>query len=236
MQPKHELIKDDILDKIVSGEYEIGKIIPSEKELAEQYGVSRPTVSQAIRTLVTKGFLERKQRKGTIVISRKITQEFTYNISSFNSEMLSKGVVPKTKIISIRKMEPSDEVKDRLQLVENELVFQLVRLRYVDKNPVVIVTTYIPESYLPDFLDYDFEKQSLYEVLDNNHYKVTSIDRTLEIITSDELSSTLLNVPQGDPLFYFKSIGKTKDDIYIEYSIARYRSDINTFNFKIEIN
>ena len=74
MKKKHEIVKDDILEKILSGEYEVGEIIPKEVDLAKEYDVSRPTVRQAIQSLVSEGYLERKQRVGTRVVRKKLNQ------------------------------------------------------------------------------------------------------------------------------------------------------------------
>lgn len=236
MKKKHEIVKDDLLNKILSETYEVGTLIPKEMDLAEQYDVSRPTVRRAIQSLVADGYLDRKQRVGTRVVRKKIDQEFTQTLTSFNTEMLKKGVRPETQVISFLEIASNNEVADALDLGKGENVYKLVRLRYGDDNPVVIVTTYLPSKSLPNLLTYDFGSHSLYNVLEDCGHGVKSISRTLDIALADELISELLNISVGDPLFYFKSIGKTDTKKPIEYSIARYRSDINTFRFEIELD
>lgn len=232
---KHEIVKEDLLEKIISGTYAVGSIIPSEIDLTKEYDVSRPTVRQAIKALVSEGYLERKQRVGTRVIRKKINQEFTQTLTSFNDEMIQKGVRPETKVISFSEVSTNEEVAENLDLGKDEKVYKLVRLRFGDDSPVVIVTTYLPTKYLPDLIEYDFETQSLYSVLETLDFGVKSISRTLEIALADELTSELLNINQDDPLYYFKSVGRTKKDLPIEYSIARYRGDINTFRFEVTL-
>lgn len=235
MRKKHEILKDNILEKILSGHYKVGSLIPKEIDLAEEYDVSRPTVRQAIQALVADGYLERKQRVGTRVIRKKINQEFTQTVSSFNVEMSKKGLTPETRVISFSEIKPNSEVKEALELDENDTVYSLVRLRFVDHSPVVIVTTYLPTKYLPSLMDYDFGKVSLYDTLEGMGHGVRAISRDLEITYADELTSELLNIDVNTPLFYFRSTGKTQKDVPIEYSIARYRSDINTFHFEVRL-
>lgn len=235
MKKKHEIITEDLLDKILNETYQVGSLIPKEMDLAIQYEVSRPTVRRAIQSLVNEGYLERKKRVGTKVIRKKIDQDFTQTVTSFNTEMLKKGVLPDTQVISFFKISSTDEVAKALELAEGEDVYKLVRLRYGDEKPIVIVTTYVPSKYFPDLLSYDFGTNSLYNVFESHGYGVKSISRTLEIALADELISELLNVSEGDPLYYFKSIGKTKKRTPVEYSIARYRSDINIFRFEVEV-
>ena len=149
--------------------------------------------------------------------------------------MTSKGIQPTTRVISFAEVEASEEVAEALSLEKEDKVYSLVRLRFGDNNPVVIVTTYLPKKYLPDLMEYDFDEVSLYSVLEELGYGVRSISRTLEITFANELTSELLNINMDDPLFYFKSIGRTTEKIPVEYSIARYRSDLNTFRFEVEL-
>lgn len=236
MKKKHEIVKEDILNKILIGDYEVGKLIPKEMDLADKYNVSRPTVRKAIQSLVRDGYLNRKQRIGTRVVRKKIDQGFTQSLTSFDTEMTRKGMTPKTQVISFSEVEASEDVRTKLELNEDELVYRLVRLRFGDDDPLVIVTTYLPSKYLPDLLEYDFQSYSLYSVLEKKGYGVKSISRTLEIILADELAGELLDINENDPLFYFKSIGRTEKKIPIEFSVARYRSDINTFQFEIALD
>ena len=69
-------IKKDLLDKILSGVYQQGSIIPNEYELAEIYNVSRPTIRKAVQILVDEGYLEKRKKRGTIVCDPTIRQEF----------------------------------------------------------------------------------------------------------------------------------------------------------------
>lgn len=65
--------------------------IPTEMEISEAFGISRPTVRQAINSLVVEGRLYRKKSKGTFVTRPKIHQNFLESIQSFNEEMEEKA-------------------------------------------------------------------------------------------------------------------------------------------------
>ncbi|WP_243190618.1 GntR family transcriptional regulator [Clostridium gallinarum] len=232
--PLHLNIKADILSKIKSGVYKENEIIPSEMDLAEEYKVSRPTIRQAIQGLVNEGYLERKKRKGTIVIRKKIPQEFTNILQSYNNEIKGKGLEPKTKVISCKLEEASNEVCDKLNLKEGESVYKIVRLRYAGDDPVVFVITYIKADILPEFLKHNFTKESIYNVLSSYNFPIISITRYLEVMKADESTSVLLDIEMGDPIFRFISIGHTYNRNPIEYSIAKYRGDLNSFVIEID--
>ncbi|MBM7543433.1 GntR family transcriptional regulator [Periweissella beninensis] len=233
--PKYRQIADDLLKKIQTGIYPINALIPKEIELATFYGVSRPTIRQAIQLLVNDGYLDRRKKRGTIVRQRKIVQEFTHVIASYDQEMDNHGLIPMTKVIMFTTEVADNEVCERLNLPIDSIVFKLVRLRYANDQPIVIVTTYIPYSVVPHLSDYDFTAVSLYETLAANNTAVVRVQRRLEVIKADETVANLLNVQQNEPLFYFHTIGHTQDSGAIEYSIAKYRGDLNSFNIDVSL-
>lgn len=65
--PKYQRLKEEIASWIAAGKYRPGDKLPSENELAEQFGLSRQTVRQSIGDLVAEGWLSREQGKGTFV-------------------------------------------------------------------------------------------------------------------------------------------------------------------------
>lgn len=60
-------IREDIVANIKSGIWRPGHKIPTERELTEQYGCSRMTVSKAIASLVLAGLIERNKKAGSFV-------------------------------------------------------------------------------------------------------------------------------------------------------------------------
>ena len=129
-----------------------------------------------------------------------------------------------------------EEVRQKLNLKETEKVYKLVRLRYVDDQPNVLVTTYVPCRLFEHLSEVDFEKESLYQTFHKEGRDITSIQRKLDVILADETCADLLDVKNGDPLFYFHSTGYDESHTAIEYSIAKYRGDRNSFVFQLSNN
>lgn len=233
MDPLYKSVYKDLLDKINSNFYKKGETIPTELELAELYQVSRPTIRQAVQLLVNDGHLEKRKKRGTIVCAPKIQQEFTQVIESFDDEMKRKGLIPKTKVISFRIEKANEEVCNALQLEEDEEVYKLTRLRFTQNQPNVLVITYIPCRFFPNLLDVDFTSNRLYSIFYQQGMPIESIKRKLETISADDTVADLLDINSKDPIFYFHSTGYTKNRIPIEYSISKYRGDINSFVFEL---
>ena len=231
--PLHKKIEQDIRKRIKSGEYVENETIPTEMELSDAYGVSRPTIRQAIQSLANEGYLEKRKRRGTIVKKPKIQQEFTRYIESFDSEVYRKGMFPKTKVLTFAKTSATKEVAENLNLNAGDPVYKLTRLRFAEDKPVVFVTSFIPYHILPDLNQIDFSKHSLYATFKEMNHPIHSASRKLEITTADETISCLLDIEENDPIFYFHTQGFTENRLPIEYSIAKYRGDINYFVFEI---
>ena len=74
--PKHKEISRHLLNEITAGKYAKGARLPSEAQLVQQFGVSRPTVGRAMRQLETDGVIERRAGSGTYVKSGSSNQPF----------------------------------------------------------------------------------------------------------------------------------------------------------------
>lgn len=232
--PKYLEIQNLLLQRIKNGDYQEGQLIPKEVNLAEQLNVSRPTVRHAIRNLVQAGYLERRKKLGTIVTQTKIKQQFTHVIESYNTEIQNNGLVAKTQVLNFSTEKASDEVAEALTIKPNTEVYKLVRLRSADNKPVVFVVTYLPIAQLSDLQKIDFTHHSLYSELAKAGLEITHVSRKIEVHPATEEEAQLLETDIKAPIFYFHTIGFTKDHRALEYSIASYRGDLNYFMVEID--
>lgn len=232
--PKYLEIQNLLLQRIKNGNYQEGQLIPKEVDLAEQLNVSRPTVRHAIRNLVQGGYLERRKKRGTIVTQTKIKQQFTHVIESYNTEIQNNGLVAKTQVLNFSTEKANDEVAEALTIKPNTEVYKLVRLRSADNKPVVFVVTYLPIAQLSDLQKIDFTHHSLYSELAKAGLEITHVSRKIEVHPATEEEAQLLETDIKAPIFYFHTIGFTKDHRALEYSIASYRGDLNYFMVEID--
>lgn len=232
--PKYLEIQNLLLQRIKNGDYQEGQLIPKEVNLAEQLNVSRPTVRHAIRNLVQAGYLERRKKRGTIVTQTKIKQQFTHVIESYNTEIQNNGLVAKTQVLNFSTEKASDEVAEALTIKPNTEVYKLVRLRSADNKPVVFVVTYLPIAQLSDLQKIDFTHHSLYSELAKAGLEITHVSRKIEVHPATEEEAQLIETDIKAPIFYFHTIGFTKDHRALEYSIASYRGDLNYFMVEID--
>ena len=229
----YESIREDLLSKIKDGTYPEGQTIPSELELAEIYGVSRPTVRQALQLLADDGYLEKRRRRGTIVTSPKISQSFTMTITSFEDAMRLAGHMPRTNVLVFRCEDAGEDVASPLEISTDDPVYRLVRLRYADDIPNVFVESYVPRDLYPGLEEFDFNETSLYDAMGRCGSPVMSARRRLEAIRADGPSAALLDVDPGDPLLLFHTVARNAEGVPAEYSIASYRGASNSFEIDV---
>ncbi len=233
--PLYYQLKTILLEYIKEQHHDTEEPIPTEIEISEYFGISRPTVRQAINELVVEGYLYRIKAKGTFVTKPKITQDFLFSLDSFNNEMRKKGLVPSTKILQKEVVKSDEKVALTLKIDKGSDVIRLTRLRYANNEPIVFVITYIPYNICPVLMEHDLNKESLYETIEKESGRlISSAVRSLECIIAGEFEAKLLNIDKGSPVQFFESIVSLEDGTPVEYSLAKYRSDRSKFTFELK--
>lgn len=220
--PRYYQLKEIMREKINSGEWKPGDLIPSERELGEQYGISRMTARQAITELVNEGLFYREQGKGTFVSRHKITQQLI-RLTGFSEDIRARGQRPGSKVISA-KMVPADEtVAERLRIKPGLMLFQLQRLRMADDEPLAIEISHLFFAGCEKLLEDDLEQNSLYRLLEQKYgIPLMEAEQQLEagLISSEE--AQLLKVSVGSAALFVRRTTYTERDQPIEYAKSIY--------------
>ncbi|MEO7019727.1 MAG: GntR family transcriptional regulator [Ktedonobacteraceae bacterium] len=220
--PRYYQLKEIMREKINSSEWKPGDLIPSERELGEQYGISRMTARQAITELVNEGLFYREQGKGTFVSRHKITQQLI-RLTGFTEDIKARGQRPGSKIISA-KMIPADEaVAEHLRIKPGLMIFQLQRLRLADEEPLAIEISNLCFNNCERLMEDDLEQNSLYRLLENKYgLPLLEADQQLEagLISPDE--AQLLKVSVGSAALFVRRITYSERDQPVEYARSIY--------------
>lgn len=227
--PRYYQLKEIMREKIRSGEWKPGDLIPSERELGEQYGISRMTARQAITELVNEGLFYREQGKGTFVSLHKITQQLI-RLTGFTEDIQARGQRPGTKVL-IARMQPADEITaERLRIKPKQPIFYLQRLRLADEEPLAIEVSQINFIGCEQLLEEDLEHNSLYQMLEAK-YGLTLVEAEQEIeagLVGTE-DAPILKIPLGSPALYTRRITYTERNQPIEYAKSVYCGNKYTF-------
>lgn len=227
--PKYHQLKQILKEKIETGEWAPGDLIPSEPELCRMYGVSRTTVRQTMASLVSEGLVVRQQGKGTFVAGPKIEQELV-GFYSFTEDVMRKGLQPRSEILSKGVTAASKAVASKLGLAPGERVVYLTRLRLADEEPIMLETSYLPEKYCQGLDRIDFRGRPLYDVLGQDFgVELTRARETFEAGVADEYEASWLRIWPGAPVMLLERLaymkGKDGQDTPIEFCRSVVRGD-----------
>ncbi len=231
--PLYHQIRENLRDLIESGELRSGTMLPPERELAEQYGVSRLTVRQAISELVRDGLLIRQHGVGTFVAPPKLSQVQPMALS-FTQRMIQAGRAPTSRVLACEIVPASYNVARHLGVQPDTPVVRLSRLRLADGQPVMLETTHLPADRFPGLVDEDFRTQSLYAVL-STRYGVTLAEaiQTLEPVALTAYEAEQLGAQEGAPAMLVEVIASSQEGWVVEYSRAVVRGDTSRYVFHL---
>lgn len=227
--PYYYQIKEDILRKIENGVFRLGQQLPPENQLVEEYGVSRPTIRQAIVELVQDGLLVRGRGKGTFVTKSLISSNVQV-FSTFAETMKIKGFEQRAKLIKINTIIASEHIANDLQIPVGSKVYEIVRLRFGDGEPLVIRSMQISADKFPDFLNKDLETDSLYSIFQQKYGVFpVSATQTFQAVLTSKYEADLFEIDIGTPLMHCEGVIYSIQKTPIERVKALYRGDRFSF-------
>ena len=225
--PIYRHIFDRLSERIRRGEFSAGGQLPSERQLAEDLHVSRMTARAAIGLLVQRGLVERRERAGVYVARPKIEQVLS-STAGLSEQLLCRGVTPGARVVSLRALrvdESPPEVGAALTLGPDESVYQVVRLRTGNGEPLALEVSYFPARLCPALLEQDLAG-SVYEVLARRYNLSPARTRQeLEPTALDADASALLGTNPDLPALRLIRTAWNAQGTAFEYAHDLYRAD-----------
>lgn len=206
-----------------------GTRFPTDRELTDSFGVSKITVSQAIKSLVDSGYLQRKQGKGTFV-RRPVFERNELRLNSFSEDTLKMGYRPGARLLAHRVEEPSEDVHRKLQLKSGERVLYLERLMSADDEVIAALYTFVPLKLCRNFAEWfsaeALDEASLYAVFERKcGYVLSKARETIQAVNAEDREADLLGVLPGTALLWLQRLTLLEDRSPVEYSHLIYRGD-----------
>ena len=227
--PIYIQIHNQIRQAIEQGKWQVGDRIPAERILAEQFGVSRMTLRQAIQTLVDEGILDRRVGAGT---SQKV-QDRMAGVTSFTELTRSQGKVPSSKTISYVITTPTLSERERLRLNDKAQVLRMERIRYADQVPICFEVTTVPADLVASFAREEVTT-SLYEALQDRGYAIGRAQQTVSATLASDRIAEYLDTKRGAALLRLRQVTELRDGRPFEYTRNQYVGD--RFEFYLENN
>jgi GntR family transcriptional regulator len=224
--PKYYQLSNILRQKIEEGAWHPLEPIPSERQLEEQYNLSRPTIRQAIELLVRQGFLYRVHGKGTFVSPPKL-QKGILELTSFSEDMRNRGLKPGQVFLDFGFVDPPAQVRKQLELPAGRKVLRIKRVRTGNGEPIGIQDSYLALPPGQEITREEVEQGgSIYNILQEKFSIFPSeADETLEVTLASAEEAALLEISQGSPLLLNERTLWSQNRQAVEFVKILYRGD-----------
>lgn len=233
--PIYYQLESFIKKQIEAGYILPGENIPSEREYAESYGISRMTVRQAINSLVNEGLLYRKKGSGTFVSEKKIEQPLQ-GLTSFTEDMKKRGLTPTSKLIHFEVIPANIFIANELKISEYAPVYEIKRIRLADGEPMALETNYLSVNLVKGLTEEEV-KASIYSYVEERlGLRITHAEQLIESVKASEEHEKLLFIEKDHPMLYIQRNTFLHDGTPLELVKSVYRGDRYKFQIKMERN
>lgn len=213
-------LRDAIADRVLKPH----QALPAERDLAEEFGVSRITIRKAVDGLVEEGLLLRRQGAGTFVAGR-VEKQFA-KLSSFSEDMAARGRRSHSRWLSRSDGAVTPDEALTLGLSPGTGVYRFERIRYADDLAMALERSTIPAFGIASA---SAVEGSLYAALEATGMRPVRALQRLRAVLFDEAQADLLGVAPGSPGLFIERRGFLEDGRTIEMTESWYRGDAYDF-------
>nr|WP_167307163.1 MULTISPECIES: myo-inositol degradation transcriptional regulator [Streptomyces] len=207
-----------------------GSLLGNEIELAARLGLSRPTVRQAIQSLVDKGLLVRRRGVGTQVVHSKVRRPL--ELSSLFDDLEAAGQRPATKVLVNTVVPAAAEIAAALGVAEDSEVHRIERLRLTHGEPMAYLCNYLP----PGLVELDtgqLEATGLYRLMRAAGITLHSARQSIGARAATTSEAERLGEDAGAPLLTMERTTFDDTGRAVEFGTHTYRPSRYSFEFQL---
>ncbi len=225
--PLYYQVAQELERAIESGALPVGSRLENEIALADQLGLSRPTIRRAIEYLVDRGLLTRRRGVGTQVVHPKVRRPL--ELTSLYDDLANQGMRPTTQVRRLETVPAPDVVARALGLAEGAAVVRLERLRYAHREPLALMRNWLPDG-LVGLSAEKLEKTGLYEVMRSVGVRPHLATQTIGARAATGTEAGMLGDRRGAPLLTMRRTAYEAGGDAIEFGDHLYRASLYSFD------
>jgi GntR family transcriptional regulator len=222
--------KAHIKEQILNNQFGDGRI-PSESDLANELGVSRTTIRDALSRLEIEGTVFRRQGSGTFVNEPGLQIKSRLDeIWSYEAILQAHGYTPSTVVLDVREEQPKEKVRESLNLSTGETVSVIQKLFVVDEEPVIFTENQIPSKLCDGSFASDDFRLPIFQFLESlcqqrlNYYLSEIVP-----VSADKQLAKILGIPQRKPIISFQETGYNDENEPVLWARSYFRDDLLRF-------
>lgn len=222
---------ENLLRKLIeTPDYQDGKLLPNEVDLAKRLAISRATLRQAINKLVFEELLVRRKGVGTKVVKKRFSSR-SNNWLSFSQEMAARGIPVRNFELHISWEIPNEGLVNFFAIDPDQKILKLERVRGRPEGPFVYFISYFhPRIGLTG--DEDF-KRPLYDILETDYHTVADLSKEeISAMVADKYLASKLDTQVGAAILFRKRYVFDQADRPLEFNLGYYQAD--SFVYTVE--
>jgi DNA-binding GntR family transcriptional regulator len=228
--PLYFQVASQIEAAIDSGALPVGARLDNEIDLAGRLGLSRPTVRQAIGSLVDKGLVIRRRGAGTQVVFNRVKRSL--ELSSLFDDLTAIDQQPTTQVLVNKVEAASSPIAHALGLTEGDAVLRLERVRFARGEPIARMHNHLPATLLQPSSE-ELEERGLYQLLRAAGVRLHAAHQTIGARVATHADSELLDEPEGAPLLTMERTTYDQAGRVVEYGSHVYRASRYSFDLSL---
>lgn len=228
--PLYFQLAESLQANIENGNIPPGTLLGNEIRLADELGVSRPTIRKAIEFLVNRGLLVRRRGVGTQVVRAQVRRPL--ELTSLYEDLDSAGKSPRTEVLSLSMVAAPSEVSASLRLDPTAEVIRIERLRYTEDDPIALMTNYLPPALVQVDAD-SLAEHGLYELMRGCGIHIHLAEQSIGARTATADEGRLLGERKGAALLTMTRLAFDLTGQPVEYGSHVYRASRYAFSLTL---
>ncbi len=223
--PLYKQVKEQIVTRILAGDWPQGQRLPSENQMTGDLGISRMTAHRALRELTTEGWLTRVQGAGTFVAEAK-PQSALMEIRNIRDEIAERGHTHACEIALLSRENANADVARALEIDTGATVYHSLLVHKEGKQPVQVEDRHVNPAFAPNYLEQDFTRVTAFEYL-GQLGPLDAAEHIIEAVLPNETNRRLLRCRASEPCLLLTrrtwSNGLVVSRVRLMYPGSRYR-------------
>lgn len=235
--PIYQQLNRLLRERMSSTEFKTGNKFLTERQICQEYNVSRATANKALSNLVSEGLLEFKKGVGTFIRTKPLTSSELSSLVSFTKNVSAAGLKPATRVLNFKLLKGKEiqepEVIDKLGVEPEEYVYLIDRLRLANDIPLILEHRYIVAKYCPNLTEYMLTR-SLYLLFEDKYkLRITGSEECIQAVTIKGPQAKLLGINSGKAGFLLTAVGYINDNTPLWYERTLHRP--NGFEYRCRV-
>lgn len=228
--PLYFQVASQIEEAINSGSLPVGTRLDNEVDLAGHLGLSRPTIRQAIGSLVDKGLVVRKRGAGTQVVFNRVKRSL--ELSSLFDDLHRIDQHPTTEVLTNEVITPTPETAHALGISEQDEALHLERVRSARGEPIARMQNFLPAGLIEP-TDELLEERGLYQLLRSAGVQLHAAQQSIGARVAAEADAELLDEAPGAALLTMERTTYDQAGKVVEYGSHVYRASRYSFDLSL---